>query len=405
MNDQQEKCGSGSGEEGTDEDGRNEETDEEDPSFPTLAKALETRTTPIPASGQAAEEDPSNPSTGKYARRRMGESRLAMIERLEAAKDPHLIAEEESEPEVDISNLLARVAALGDSEVTQAGMAEKVAKRRGKHETAVDVENDIDHNLSYLHEKERQRQRAKGRGGSTSASEARTRTIQELSSIDAEGNEIDYEQMKKEKEKAEAVRALKARFQGRGLGERERKDIKSRTAPSLNIGPKPSLSAAHVAAGQSSGSGDSTPKIGGRGIPKPNLAAEVTASLTKTSSSSASSETASSSSGRSSFRTDFGRRRIPLGGHLDGSNASQPVSPPQGDRIDNFLATINNRDPNIREDPSVFTLSDAGTARNSATSDRSRTDRGRGTTAERSVSPRVFSDLSRLESFLDDMLA
>ncbi|KAJ1030079.1 hypothetical protein NDA16_000992 [Ustilago loliicola] len=197
-----------------DEEGALSGSDEEDGNtdFPSLAKAAATSNGTTTTAAQTEDDDSSNPNRGKYARRRLGESKLARLERLEAAKDPRLPDDEEPEPEVDISGLVARVAALGDAASTQAGLSEEIARSRAQHETASDVENDIDHSLSYLHEKERQRQKAKGRAAAQ-APEANNRVFAEALEVDADGNPIDYEALKKEKEKAEAVRALKARFQ------------------------------------------------------------------------------------------------------------------------------------------------------------------------------------------------
>ena len=214
-------------------DQEEQDKEQEDAEFPSLATAAATTST---TRAPAQDDDPATPSRGKYARRRLGESKLARLERLEAAKDPRLPDEEDSEPEVDISNLIARVAAFGDSAATQAGIAEQIARSRGQHETASDVENDIDHSLAYLHEKERQRQKAKGRGGTAWSPDESSKVAMEALNVDANGNEIDLEALQKEKEKAEAVRALKARFQGHGVGERSRSDGKARSILSIRIG-------------------------------------------------------------------------------------------------------------------------------------------------------------------------
>jgi len=356
--------------------------------FPSLAKAAASSSTDT--SAPAPEDDPSNPSRGRYARRRLGESKLARLERLEAAKDPRLPDDEEAEPEVDISALVARVAALGDSASTQAGVSAEIARSRGQHETASDVENDIDHSLSYLHEKERQRQKARGRGGAADETSSRREPVEAVD-IDAEGNKLDFEQMKKDKEKAEAVRALKARFQGRGVGERSRKDGKPRPAPSIHIGP-----------GTAPASGTATPiHTDETGTLSESLTAEIESSLAKSRCRTVNGETGSVHSGRSSFSTTFGRRKSPLVG------IAPSIDPKRGggcdlgadsrtERIDSFFASLNDRSIASGRDPSVFSLSPAP---------------GGNTPSYRmdqTVSHRPIhstpGELGRLESFLDDML-
>lgn len=364
------------------------DAEEGNPDFPSLAKAAAASS--AATSAPALEDDPSNPSRGKYARRRLGESKLARLERLEAAKDPRLPDDEEPEPEVDISALVARVAALGDSASTQAGVSADIARNRGQHETASDVENDIDHSLSYLHEKERQRQKARGRGGVGDEATSRREPVEAVD-IDAEGNKLDFEQMKKDKEKAEAVRVLKARFQGRGVGERSRKDAKPRTAPSIHIGP-----------GTAPASGTATPiHTDETSTLSDNLTAEIESSLEKSRCRTVNGETGSVHSGRSSFSTTFGRRKSPLVG------VAPSIDPKRGggcdlgpdhrtERIDSFFASLNDRSIASGRDPSVFSLSPAA---------------GGSTHAYRmdqAVSHRPIhstpGELGRLESFLDDML-
>ncbi|TKY90852.1 hypothetical protein EX895_000850 [Sporisorium graminicola] len=394
--------------------GSSDEDEDGDAEFPSLAKAAAASD---PSQAPRPEQDASNPSRGKYARRKLGESKLARLERLEAAKDPRLPDDEEPEPEVDISNLVARVAALGDSASTQAGIAEEIARSRGQHETASDVENDIDHSLAYLHEKERQRQKAKGRGGAVHSppDEARKAALEALN-VDADGNAIDYEALQKEKEKAEAVRALKARFQGHGVGERQRQDAKTRTVPSIQIGP-------HAASPSSSksSSGESMPSTDGApatGTLSDSLAAEIESSLAKARSSSANAETSSVASGRSSFSTTFGRRKSPLAATT--TSTSQADRPHSGgsssaavrtERIDSFLFSLNDRSLAGGKDPSVFSLSSAGLNGGSI---------GKGSSPQlyrgsnrfdpprmpqqKSAMPSTPGEMGRLESFLDDML-
>ncbi|PWZ01383.1 hypothetical protein BCV70DRAFT_73101 [Testicularia cyperi] len=353
-----------------------------DPNFPSLAQAAASSGTPPPS--QLA-DDPANPTRGKYARRKLGESNLARLERLEAERDPHLADEEEPEPEVDLTNLLAKVAALGESGATQAGIAEEIARHRAKNETASDVENDIDHTLAYLHDKEHQRQVAKGHRGSTTRPEESRRQVVDAVELDP----AELEEMQRQKEKAEAVRTLKARFQGRALGEREAKSSKSRNAPSLNIGPAPSLAQNEKADAPTLENGNLSA----------SLANEIESSLAKTKASASKSDTLSAGSGRSTFSTSFGRRKSPLksalGGastpdhELDRSAVSDSI------RIDSFLASLNDRSVG-RHDPSIFTL--GGGAPHSRS--RAHSGAGRG-------SPQIHSkpgELSRMENFLDDVL-
>lgn len=384
--------GSGSShddEEGDAISGSNEE-EEDNAEFPSLAKAAATSD---PTQAPKVDEDPSNPSKGKYARRRLGESKLARLERLEAAKDPRLPDDEEPEPEVDISQLVARVAALGDSANTQAGIAAEIDRSRGQNETASDVENDIDHSLAYLHEKERQRQKAKGQGV---PDESRKVTFEQQDVVDAEGNAIDLAALQKEKEKAEAVRALKARFQGHGVGERSRPDGKPpRSIPSIHIGPN--------------GSGTASPSPSPAGTLSDSLTAEIESSLVA--SRSRTSETGSVNSGRSSFSTTFGRRKSPLAGIVSPAAAAEPESRGSSsshrtERIDSFLASLNDRSVAGR-DPSVFTLSPAGSNGVSRPSAQPRTNsQQHGTHFAQQQQPihSTPGELGRLESFLDDML-
>lgn len=375
--------------------------------FPSLAKAAAVSD---PSQSSTHIEDPSNPSRGKYARRKMGESKLARLERLEASKDPRLPDDEEPEPEVDISNLVARVAALGDSAGTQAGVAEDIARSRGQHETASDVENDIDHTLAYLHEKERMRQKAKGRGGQD-AHKAHTEAL----NVDAESSAIDLEALQKEKEKAEAVRALKARFQGHGVGERQRPDGRSRAAPSIHIGPQATHSSDNTA---SSKSGSSEEEAQTASTISDSLNAEIESSLAKTRNGNLNAETASVNSGRSSFSTTFGRRKSPLANapmHQPQPEQRSPRSDGrarQTERIDSFLASLNDRSIGGR-DPSVFTLNSVGpnscgqSQRTSNASDRTVKAHSPSHHQPRQQQMPIHSapgELGRLESFLDDML-
>ncbi|CBQ68039.1 conserved hypothetical protein [Sporisorium reilianum SRZ2] len=390
-----------------DEEEVEEEEEEGDAEFPSLAKAAATSDL---SQALRSEQDASNPSRGKYARRKLGESKLARLERLEAAKDPRLPDDQEPEPEVDISNLVARVAALGDSASTQAGVAEEIARSRGQHETASDVENDIDHSLAYLHEKERQRQKAKGRGGEVQspAGEATTVALEALN-VDADGNAIDYEALQKEKEKADAVRALKARFQGHGVGERQRPDAKPRSVPSIQIGPH-AASSSKSASSPTASSIHSTPTSG---TLSDTLTAEIESSLAKARNSSANAETGSVNSGRSSFSTTFGRRKSPLAATTSNSQPERPRSGSSSasartERIDSFLFSLNDRSV-AGKDPSVFSLSSAGFNGGSsrASPQLNRSSNRSDTTAvsqQKSAINSTPGELGRLESFLDDML-
>ncbi|EST06558.1 hypothetical protein PSEUBRA_004466 [Kalmanozyma brasiliensis GHG001] len=379
--------------------------------FPSLTKAAAVSD---PSQSSTHLEDPSNPSRGKYARRKLGESKLARLERLEASKDPRLPDEEEPEPEVDISNLVARVAALGGSAGTQAGVAEEIARSRGQHETASDVENDIDHSLAYLHEKERLRQKAKGRGGQQDAS-SKAHSHSEALDVDADGNAIDLEALQKEKEKAEAVRALKARFQGHGVGERQRPDGRNRIAPSIHIGPQATDSSDNSASSKSGSSEEDTQTAS---TISDSLNAEIESSLAKTRTGSLNAETASVNSGRSSFSTTFGRRKSPLA-HAPMHEPQPEKSSPraggrarQTERIDSFLASLNDRSMGGK-DPSVFTLNSVSpnpcgpSQRNSNASDRTVKAHPPSHHQPHQQQMPIHSapgELGRLESFLDDML-
>ncbi|KAJ1032345.1 hypothetical protein NDA18_001831 [Ustilago nuda] len=375
-------------------DGEDDNTD-----FPSLAKAAATPNGTTAAPAKDNEDDPSNPNRGKYARRRLGESKLARLERLEAAKDPRLPDDQEPEPEVDISSLIVRVAALGNSAATQAGLAEEIARSRAQHETASDVEKDIDHSLAYLHEKERQRQKAKGRTTSHTP-DSNHKVVTDAVQVDIDGNPIDYEALKKEKEKAEAVRALKARFQGHDVGERSRSDAKPRAVPSIHIGPrKPVIPAELVGSQANAAEGDLSQ----------SLTAEIESSLAK-SPRTTNGETSSIHSGRSSFSTTFGRRKSPLANvsadsdSRKGANCGGSVR--RTERIDSFLASLNDCSVNPSH-PSVFQLSPTGTL-GAARPSPHPTSRISGS-AER-VTPQhkgiqsTPGELGRLESFLDDML-
>lgn len=374
------------------------EAEQANAEFPSLAKAAA-----ISDRSQASQhaEDPSNPSRGKYARRKLGESKLARLERLESAKDPRLPDDEEPEPEVDISNLVARVAALGDSAGTQAGVAEDIARSRGQHETASDVENDVDHSLAYLHEKERLRQKAKGRAEAARTSGDAAKSHLEALDVDADGNPIDLEALQKEKEKAEAVRALKARFQGHGVGERQRQDGRPRAAPSIHIGPPAASSSQSASSKSASSEEDSTTT----GTISDSLTAEIESSLAKTRNSNLNGETGSVHSGRSSFSTTFGRRKSPLA-NLANPEPERPrsgASARHTDRIDSFLASLNDRSI-AGKDPSVFTLSSAGA---NASCESQRSDRTVMAHPPKHQQMPIHSapgELGRLESFLDNML-
>lgn len=388
---------------GSDDDDQDEEDEDGNAEFPSLAKAATASTSSTTQSSKLEDDDPSNPSRGKYARRRLGESKLARLERLEAAKDPRLPDDEEPEPEVDISNLVARVAALGDSAGTQAGMAEQIARSRGQHETASDVENDIDHSLAYLHEKERQRQKAKGHGGAAQSPDEGRRVTFEALEVDADGNAIDLEALKKEKEKAEAVRALKARFQGHGVGERSRSDSKPRSVPSIQIGPGVTLPI-------TSPSAEPTTVGGGSGGVSDSLTAEIESSLAKSRSRTTNGETGSINSGRSSFSTTFGRRKSPLAGVLtpDGADAERGGSAHRTERIDSFLASLNDRSLK-GNDPSVFQLSPVAGANGTRPSPKSPGSNSNLAHQHHHHPPQKpihssAGELGRLENFLDDML-
>ena len=228
-------AGSGSGSDfgsGSEDQEEDDGSDEQDTEFPQL-QASQATSGPSKTSSTDQEEDPSRPTRGKYARRRMGESNAVRLERLLAEKDPYAEDEEEPEPEIDISRLVARVAALDPNAASQAGVAVDIASKRGDQETASDVERDIDHSLDWLHERERLRQRNRGIKNNESTSTANKPLSEDTD------DQIDYEQIRREKEKAEALRALKARFQGRALGERERRDARVKNAPSIHIGPGP----------------------------------------------------------------------------------------------------------------------------------------------------------------------
>ena len=381
---------SGSGSEGDDDDEgesiSGSDQEEESADFPSLAKAA-AATSSSTTQAPAQEDDPANPSRGKYARRRLGESKLARLERLEAAKDPRLPDDEEPEPEVDISNLVARVAALDASAGTQAGVAEEIARSRGQNETASDVENDIDHSLAYLHEKERQRQKAKGHGGAAQSPDESRKVAFEAHDVDADGNAIDLEALQKEREKADAVRALKARFQGHAVGERSRPDGKPRSIPSIHIGPGPALSPDNSGSAEPSSTGTLSD----------SLTAEIESSLAKSRNRTVNGETGSVHSGRSSFSTTFGRRKSPLAGGV--SSEADRGSSHRTERIDSFLASLNDRSA-AGNDPSIFQLSPIGSNGPSRAHQQVRR-------AERPPQQPIHStagELGRLESFLDDML-
>lgn len=378
-----------------------------DAEFPSLAKAatLSDKSQPTELA-----DDPSNPSKGKYARRKLGESKMARLERVEAAKDPRIQDDEEPEPEVDISRLVARVAALGDSAGTQAGVSEEIARSRGQHESVSDVENDIDHSLAYLHDKERQRQKAKGRGGGVHAiTVENSKMAFEALSVDANGNEIDLEALQKEKEKADAARALKARFQGHGIGERQRSDGRSRTVPSIQIGP-------HIATSSTS---DNSSRTSNEASLLDGLTADTESTLAKERKGNINGETASVHASRLSFSTTFGRRKPPLAGIVQAEQLERPMLDSAGrsnssahrfERINSFLASLNDRSI-AGQDPSVFSLSSNGSNGNNQTRQSqpfSSVRSGHTVAPQRPYhQTRIHStpgELGRLESFLDDML-
>lgn len=373
-------------------DQEEEDKEQEDAEFPSLATAAATTST---TRAPAQDDDPANPSRGKYARRRLGESKLARLERLEAAKDPRLPDEEDSEPEVDISNLIARVAAFGDSAATQAGIAEQIARSRGQHETASDVENDIDHSLAYLHEKEQQRQKAKGRGGTAWSPDESSKVAIEALNVDANGNEIDLEALQKEKEKAEAVRALKARFQGHGVGERSRSDGKARSIPSIRIGSNTTSASGVPSRDLALDAVGSTPTPA-NGTLSESITAEIDSSLANSRRHALNGETGSGNSGRSSFSTSFGRRKSPLAGVENDRSSPRGGSGKRTERIDSFLASLNDRSI-AGKDSSFFQL---GPAAGSSNHDLDCLPSHQ----QEQATPSTPGELGRLESFLDNML-
>ncbi|EPQ32182.1 uncharacterized protein PFL1_00379 [Pseudozyma flocculosa PF-1] len=372
-------------EDGGDSDDDDDGDDEvHDPRFPSLEKAA--------AAGQASSKQQGKATTdgdktappsgrGKFSRRKLGESNAARIARLEAEKDPHLEGSDD-EPEIDISALVARVKALDPNAHTQAGVSADIAAHRAERETASDVENDIDHSLAWLHEREMQRQKAKGRAGWKDGrpDAKRSDSHAEMKDVDLEGNKIDYEAIKREKEKAEALRALKARFQGRALGERESKAARARPVPSIKIGPHrdqplsgsmaptstsvnggldPASSGRRAApavsppASSTSSRGSSSAMSASSSLSSPSgaqrhdetsavsdsVAAEIDASLNRQRklAQSGNHDSGSVSSQRSSFSTDFGRRRSPMS-VKDYDGVTDPGPPT--DEIDSFLASL-----------------------------------------------------------------
>ncbi|PWN53981.1 hypothetical protein IE53DRAFT_408304 [Violaceomyces palustris] len=242
------ESGSGEDQEGEDR-GSEEEEEPQDPNFPSL-KAASVSSPPDHSRPRPKWAPLQAPTEGRYARRQLTESKAAALDRIEAQKDPRLDkqeeGEEEAEPEVDLSGILAKVAALDVDAPSQAGVASHLASQVRENETAEEIEKDIDHSLDWLHQKEVERQKLKGRGGWSEEYDGK-KDKRALASgvrgerldldVDSKGNKIDWEEMKRQKEKAEAVRALKARFQGRALGERERKQAtRTRKVPVLDIG-------------------------------------------------------------------------------------------------------------------------------------------------------------------------
>ncbi|KAN0066063.1 hypothetical protein ACQY0O_000156 [Thecaphora frezii] len=361
------------------EDNENEEGEQDggdeihDPRFPSLQSTAKS-SHPQRERASARSSDSGSMSRGKYSRRKIGESNAARMARLEAEKDPHMEQSEE-EPEIDISALVARVKALDPNAQTQAGVSADIAAQLAERETASDVEKDIDHSLAWLHEKEMKRQKAKGRGGWTNGrpDAKRSDSHPEMKDVDADGNKIDYERLRRDKEKAEALRALKARFQGRALGEREAKGARSRPVPSIKIGPhrdvasdapggsdaagsaakdSPAPSSTYSGSGSSdSRSAASTSSTPPTGADRPaegtsgtcgisdSMAAEIDASFNRQRKQvqSRNDDAGSVSSQRSSFSTDFGRRRSPMS--IRDYDASIGACPPT-DEIDSFLSSL-----------------------------------------------------------------
>ncbi|KDN44685.1 hypothetical protein K437DRAFT_274474 [Tilletiaria anomala UBC 951] len=159
----------------------------------------------------------------KYGRRKI-ESNIWRFQ--QCVKDPHM-EDSVSEPEVDISGLVERVKQLDTSRAHK----NTVSLGFAEQEEAEDIEEDIDHSLAYLKGREQQRRKGKGHGVEDDwiASAAGKGGVDDRQITHEERQRLaeETEEMLKEKEKAEALRALKERFLGRAIGERE---SKARTA-------------------------------------------------------------------------------------------------------------------------------------------------------------------------------
>jgi hypothetical protein len=205
---------SGSGEE-EDEEEEEGEAEAQD-AFPALQAS-----TAGAASSQARQ---SRGEAAKYARRPM-ESNAWRYAEPEAEVDPHAgecmlsravllpVAQraerqsadvayaaraepQEPEPEVDLSNLFAKVAQLDSSRSAIPGLPSEEQRR--------ELEEDVDRSLAYLHA--RQRERERGKGAAAREEEKGGVERREITEEERREEEEERREMGKERERAEALR-------------------------------------------------------------------------------------------------------------------------------------------------------------------------------------------------------
>ncbi|CEH11849.1 hypothetical protein CBOM_07241 [Ceraceosorus bombacis] len=139
----------------------------------------------------------------------------------------------ESEPEVDISNLLARVSALGEDAPVQgfaAGDTRADGNVTGQIHEDFNVQKDTDQSLAYLHARQQTR-------------DARTRSA--MKRADESFRKDRASGADNEMEKAEAVTSLKERFRGHKVGERREAAATRTSASSAAKGGEVRASRAH----------------------------------------------------------------------------------------------------------------------------------------------------------------
>lgn len=114
----------------------------------------------------------------------------------------HSTKESDPEPEVDLTNLIARVSSLAANDTLS------LSNRPSDQEERRNLEDDIDRSLAYLHSKERDRRNPNSRKDEDRSEKlVREREIGgEETEEERERMRLERESMRKDKEKAEALR-------------------------------------------------------------------------------------------------------------------------------------------------------------------------------------------------------